>query len=184
MIELYESILEQVRIFITIFFISMKYILAFIFIILGVITLISLKTGKNDQKFSNYQELNSSDSMIKFRIVSGYMLIVIGSGFLFNYLLFFLYLILPQDGLLGSFIIQIAMNVDIADMSFKLMFIELFGYVLGFLSLITIIGIVFSIYMLLQPRKSDRAKHHLGLLISSLIIGILFGFSNCFVYLL
>ncbi len=184
MVDLYETILGQVRIFMNIFFISMKYILAFIFIILGVITLISLKTGENKQKFSSYQDLKSSDSMKKFKIISGYMLIVIGMGFLFNYFLIFLYLILPQDGLLGSFVIQIALNVDIGEISFKLMFIELISYVLGFLSLMTTIGIIFSIYMLLQPRKSDKAKHHLGLLISSLIIGILFGFSNCFKYLL
>ena len=184
MVDLYETILGQVRIFMNIFFFSMKYILAFIFIILGVISLISMKMGEIMQKFSSYQDFKSSTSMKKFKIVSGYMLIVIGVGFLLNYLLWFFYLILPQDGLLGRFVIQIVKNADIADLNFKMIFIELFGYILGFLSLITIIGIVISIYMLLQPKKSDRTKHHLSLLISSLIIGILFGFSNCFSYLL
>jgi len=162
----------------------MKYILAFIFIILGVISLISLRIGKNNQKFLNYPDPRNLDSMKKLKIISGYMLIVIGTGFLFNYLLFLLYLILPQNGLLGSFVLQIVMNVNFTDNSFKKVFIELFGYVLGFLSLFTIIGITFSIFMLLQPRKSDRAKSSIGLLISSLIIGILFGFSNCFKYLI
>lgn len=140
--------------------------------------------GENNPKFLNYQDTINLNSMKKLKIISGYMLIVIGTGFLFNYLLFLFYLILPQNGLLGSFVLQFVMNVNFADNSFKMIFIELFGYVLGFLSLFTIVGIIFSIFMLLQPRKSDRAKSSLSLLVTSLILGILFGFSNCFRYLL
>ena len=123
--DIFTSILGQVQLFSRIFFLSMKYILGGIFLLLGLISLLSLKILGNDWKQANYKDESRLEIVKKIRVISGFSFILIGIGFMFNFFLLLLILILPRDGLLGSLFFVIAENMDVMELSFC--FLELRG---------------------------------------------------------
>ena len=94
------------------FYLYMKYIFAFTLFVLGILTLLSLRRIYFDKKLVNNNNINE-DFLRKSRLVVGSFYIILGSGILFNYFLYFLILILEPlpDQLIKGFLIELNRQV-------------------------------------------------------------------------
>ena len=177
-----NDIFTIVQNFTVIFFLSMKYIFSSILLILGAYTLISLKFL--DEKFRDSKEKVNLDYLKKKKVIIGIVYLSLGMGFLFNFFAIFLYFILPRDGLLSAIIFHLINNGDLLQASSVVMVSDFFTMLFAFLSFIALLSLFLSIWILLHDRQLNNSKSIVSWMISSLILGILFGFSYCLPFLL
>jgi hypothetical protein len=112
-----------------------------------------------------------------------------GSGIMFNYLLYFLILIFEPlpDQLLQKFIIDI-FNTYINDLNYQeyvlILFNNCLSNVFALASFIALLNLFMSIWYLLHNRSIDKPRKTLEWLTISIASGIIFGFSPCLPLLL
>lgn len=173
--------------FLILFFQYMKYIFAFILIMLGIFTLLSLRKIYFSMKLI-YKDVNI-DFLRKTRLILGTVYIILGSGILFNYLLYFLILILSPlpDQLLQNFIID-TINSYIKDLNYQEYILNLFDKCLSnafaLASFIALLNLFMSFWFFLNNRGVKTPRRTLEWLIISVASGIIFGFSSCLPLLL
>ena len=155
---------------------------------LGMLTLLSLRKIYFNKKLVD-KDVNE-DFLRKSRLILGTTYILMGSGILFNYLLYFLILILNPlpDQLLQSFIID-AINTYIKDLNFQAHILTLFenclynAFALG--SFLALLNLFVSLWYVLNNRGVKNPRDVLIFwLIPSVASGIFFGFSTCLPLLL
>ena len=173
--------------FFVLFFQYMKYIFAFILLILGILTLLSLRKIYFDKKLVNTNV--NEDFLRKSRLVVGIFYIIMGSGILFNYLIYFLILILEPlpDQLIQRFIID-SINSYIKDLNYQEHVLTLFdiclsnAFALG--SFFALLWLFLSFWYFFHNNILKNPRKTLGWLTSSVASGILFSFSSCLPLLL
>ena len=174
--------------FLILFLQYMKYIFAFILLLLGMVTLLSLRKLYFDKKLVNANV--NEDFLRKCRLVVGSVYIIMGSGILFNYLIYFLILILEPlpDQIVQSFIID-SIKSYFKDMNYQEYVLYMFdkclsnafavGSFMALLNLFICFWYLFHNKILKNPRDTL-----IFWLIPSVALGILFGFSTCLPLLL
>jgi len=173
--------------FLILFFQYMKYIFGFLLIILGILTLLSLRKIYFDKKLVNNNV--NEDFLRKCRLVVGTVYIIAGSGILFNYLIYFLILILNPlpDQLIQGFIIDF-INSYIIDLDYQEYILTLFdkclsnAFALG--SFFALLGLSLSLWYFIHNRILKNPRDTLRWLTYSVASGIVFSFSSCLPLLL
>ncbi len=184
--EILIEILNEFNTFFILLFQYIKYIFAFILIMLGILTLLSLRKIYFNQKIVN-KDVNE-DFLRKCRLVLGTLYIIMGSGILFNYLTYFLILILDPlpDQFLQNFIINsIIKNLNYEEEYIISLFESCFtsGFALG--SFFALLNVFLSFWYFFHNNVLKNPRDTLLFwLIPSVASGILFGFSTCLPFLL
>ena len=186
--ELIVDFLFTFNNFLILFLQYMKYIFAFILLTLGIVTLLSLRKLYFDKKLVNTNV--NEDFLRKCRLVIGSSYIIMGSGILFNYLIYFLILLLEPlpDQILQNFIID-SINSYLKDVNYQEYVLNMFdkclsnafavGSFIALLNLFICFWYLFHNSILKNPRKLI-----IGWLVPAVASGILFGFSTCLPLLL
>ena len=174
--------------FFILFFQYMKYIFAFILLILGILTLLSLRKLYFDKKLVNTNV--NEDFLRKSRLIVGSVYIIMGSGILFNYLTYFLILILDPlpDQLISNFIINLINSIFenqyyIEEYIFE-MIIIIVNDIFAFGSFFALLWLFLSFWYFFHNNILKNPRKTLIWLTSSVASGIVFGFSTCLPFLL
>ena len=107
MINILENFCIAFNQYALVYFTIFKYLFVFLLIGCGVLTLLKARRIYfRSRAFSSAKDENKTDSLTKPRLIVGTAYIVVGSGILFNYLIYFLIWILDPlpDRLIYSFI--------------------------------------------------------------------------------
>ena len=185
MAEIMIEILNGLNNFFILFFQYMKYIFAFILIILGILTLLSLRKIYFTKKLID-KDVNE-DFLRKCRLVIGSAYIIMGSGILFNYMTYFLILILTPlpDQFLQSFIIDsIIKNLNFEEEWILTLLEECFSSFFAIGSFYALLTLLLMLWYFFHNSILKNPQDALYWLISSIALGILCGFSTCLPYLL
>ena len=172
--------------FAVIFFGYMKYILAFILIAIGILTLLKFRGiySQSRLKFNNKKE--EYDSLYKTRLIVGTFYIVIASGILLNWFTYFLIFILDPlpdrlifnfinfNGDIDPFMMNRIMDINSAIYPHE----QTIYYCVALASFGAIVDIMISIWYLVN-RVTYNPKMAFGLLIGGVTTGILTGFTTC-----
>jgi len=162
-----------------------KYIFSFILFMLGILTLLSLRTVYFNKKLVN-KDVNE-DFLRKSRLVLGSVYIIMGSGILFNYLTYFLIIAFSPlpDQFLQSFITNsIIKNLNFEEEYILSLFEKCFYNFFAIGSFFALLALFMSLWYLLNNRSVKNPYRVLVLLIYSIASGILCGFSTCLELLL
>jgi len=173
--------------FAVIFFGYMKYILAFILIAIGILTLLKFRGiySQSRLKASNKKE-EEYDSLYKTRLIVGTFYIVIASGILLNWFTYFLIIILDPlpdrlifnfinfNGDIDPFMMNRIMDINSAIYPHE----QTIYYCVALASFGAIVDIMISIWYLVN-RVTYNPKMAFGLLIGGMTTGILTGFTTC-----
>ncbi|MFW9895855.1 MAG: hypothetical protein ACFFD7_08630 [Candidatus Thorarchaeota archaeon] len=173
--------------FALLFFGYMKYILAFILLIIGLLTLLKLRGIYSQLRFkSNNKEIEEHDSLYKPRLILGTLYIVLAFGILFNWFTYFLIFILEPlpdrlifnflnfNGDLDPFMMNRIMDINAAIFPHE----KTVYYCVALASFGAIVDIMISIWYLVN-RVTYNPKMAFGLLIGGVTTGILAGFTTC-----
>lgn len=173
--------------FAIIFFGYMKYILSFILLAIGIMTLLKLRgiyvkerDRKGDKKTSEKSALTTP------RLIIGIAYIVIAFGILFNFFTYFLILVLEPlpDRLIFNFL-DFAGNIDPFDMN-RIMDLsaaiypheQTIYYCAAFASFGAIVDLVIAIWYMVN-RITYNPKAEFSMLFGGIMTGILAGFTTC-----
>ena len=171
--------------FVETYFFYLKFILVFIFLSLGISTLMKLRGiyFMNRVKKIDVDE----DPIIKERLSVGILYISLGLGILFNYLIYFLIWIL--DPLPERFVFRFINFHGRIDPEFmnrienieasKYPIEKSIYYCVAFLSFIALMHLVISIWLLLHNRTLEKIRKTYMWLVSSLLECVFFGFTTC-----
>ena len=179
------EILNGLNEFFILFFQYMKYIFAFILIILGILTLLSLRKIYFNKKLVD-KDVNE-DFLRKCRLIIGSAYIIMGSGILFNYLIYFLIIILNPlpDQFIQSFIINsIIQNLHFEEEYILTLFENCFSNFFAIGSFYALLTLLLMFWYFFSNKHLKNPQRTLYWLISSVASGIFFGFSTCLPYLL
>jgi len=168
----------------------LKYIFIFIILSIGILTLLRLRGVYRQSRLVGTDQ--KVDSFLKPRLILGCSYIVLGFGILFNYNTYFLIWILDPlpDRLIFSFIEFSGIDPyylnrlsDITTCQFP--HEKTIYYCFSFISLISILDILLSLwYLINNNRLITNPSKAVGILISGVIGGILFGFNTCLPFFL
>ncbi|MHA2008706.1 MAG: hypothetical protein ACXABO_11275 [Promethearchaeota archaeon] len=186
----FESILTDFNNFMSLFFIFSKYIIAGLLICFGSISLLKLKGMYSQERLRN-SNIRKSYFFKSSRFILGNVYLILGIGFLFNFLIYALILMfnlipdmliipllrsiksIPQDFISDYFINN---NLETP--------LEIFvENVLGIISLLIFLSILLSVWRLIVNKDYDISKYAIGLSIG-IITGCLFSFSKFLPFLL
>lgn len=162
----------------------LKYIFVFIILTIGIFTLFNLRGDYSKSKSSIME--TQEDYPRKSRLILGCCYIVLGIGFLFNYFIYFLIIILEPlpDHLIYNFITFNGIDPfylngirDINASQFP--HEKTIYYCFSFISLTSILDIIVSFwYLTSNNRITHNPRKTIIFLISGIIGGILFGFNS------
>ena len=168
----------------------LKYIFVFIILTIGIFTLLKLR-GVYSQSRSVSTE-DKEDYMMKPRLILGCCYVVLGFGILFDYLTYFLLIILEPlpDRLIYNFITFSGIDpfylngiMDISASQFP--HEKTIYYCFSFISLTSILDILLSLwYLINNNRIINNPRRTILFLISGITGGILFGFNTCLPFFL
>lgn len=170
--------------FILIFFIFMKYIFVFILFSLGFLTLFKLRRVYFDLRCKGSR--NDKDPLKKERLILGFTYIFLGVGFLFNFLTIFLIWVLDPlpDRVIFKFLNfngginpEYMNRVEDIEAS-KYPHERTIYYCFALVSFYGLLNLIISIWFFLHNRSMANPRNTLILMIESIIIGILFGFTT------
>ena len=189
-LESLEKICTEFNSFALIFFQYFKYILVIVLIGCGILSLLKLRGHYfKSRSFSTENDTNKKDVLFKPRLIVGTVYIVIGFGFLFNYLIyFFIWFLEPlPDRFIFSFIRLIDINPfninKITDIHLAIYPHEqTIYYIVAMLSFANTIQLTISIWYLLYKVKNPRDT--IIWLFSSVPGGIIFGFTTYMPFML
>ncbi|MHA2283832.1 MAG: hypothetical protein ACXAC5_23560 [Promethearchaeota archaeon] len=173
--------------FAIIFFGYMKYILVFILLTIGVLTLLKLRGIYVKERYrKGDKKLGEKSALTKPRLILGVAYIVIGIGILFNFFTYFLMLILEPlpDRLIFNFL-DFAGNIDPFDMN-RIMDLsaaiypheQTVYYCVALASFGAIVDLVIAIWYMVN-RITYNPKAAFSMLIGGVTTGILAGFTTC-----
>ena len=173
--------------FLELVFFYLKYIFFGILLIMGILTLLSLRGRYFLERLRyNQEEKLANSPLTKPRIILGSFYIVFAFGILFNWFTYFLIIILDPlpDRLIFNYI-EFAGIIDpfqlnrISDISLAIYDYEkTIYYGVGILSFVAVLDLMISIWQLINKGGKDTKKVIITL-ISGLILGILSGFTTC-----
>ena len=173
--------------FLELVFFYLKYIFFGILLIMGILTLLSLRGRYFLERLRyNQEEKLANSPLTKPRIILGSFYIVFAFGILFNWFTYFLIIILDPlpDRLIFNYI-EFAGIIDpfqlnrISDVSLAIYDYEkTIYYGVGILSFAAVLDIMISIWQLINKGGKDTKKTIISL-ISGLILGMLSGFTTC-----
>jgi len=176
--------------FCLIFFQYMKYIFAFILIILGILTLLSLRRIYFNAKILG--DKMDLEFIRKSKLSLGTTYIILGTGILFNYLTYFLIICLDPlpdrfifnflnfNGDINPYYMNRIINISTSEYHFE----KTIYYCFSLVSFYAIVHLFISIWYLLNNRSIDKPRKTIIWLFDSILLGILFGFSTCLPFLL
>ncbi len=176
------------------FFAYMKYILVIILLFIGIITLLKfrgiymtpqIKLASTDKNIGEFQDGRKDP-----RLVVGFFYIILALGILFNFITYFLIIILGPlpDRLIYNFInfsgfIDSKTMKRIQDINSAIYPHEkTIYYVVALGSLGAFIHLLLSLYILIKGPKNHRLSYIN--LIASIFEGILCGFTTCLTFLI
>jgi len=173
--------------FLELAFFYLKFIFFGILLIMGILTLLSLRGRYFLERLRyNKEEKLANSPLTKPRIILGSFYIVFAFGILFNWFTYFLIIIL--DPLPDRFIfnyIEFAGIIDpfqlnrISDISLAIYDYEkTIYYGVAILSFVAVLDLMISIWQLINKGGKDTKKT-IVTLIGGLILGILSGFTTC-----
>lgn len=162
----------------------LKYIFVFIILTIGIFTLLKLR-GVYSQSRSPSTE-DKEDYLMKPRLILGCCYIVLAFGILFDYLTYFLLIILEPlpDRLIYNFITFSGIDpfylngiMDISASQFP--HEKTIYYCFSYISLISILDILLSLwYLINNNRIINNPRSTIRFLIFGVVGGILFGFNT------
>lgn len=162
----------------------LKYIFVFIILTIGIFTLLKLR-GVYSQSRSASTEIKE-DYLMKPRLILGCCYVVLGFGILFDYLTYFLLIILDPlpDRLIYNFITFSGIDpfylngiMDISASQFP--HEKTIYYCFSYISLTSILDILLSLwYLINNNRIINNPKRTMIFLFSGIVGGILFGFNT------
>ena len=168
----------------------LKYIFVLIILTIGIFTLLKLRGVYSQSRSSSTED--KEDYLMKPRLILGCCYVVLGFGILFDYLTYFLLIILEPlpDRLIYNFITFSGIDpfylngiMDISASQFP--HEKTIYYCFSFISLTSILDILLSLwYLINNNRIINNPKRTIGFLISGIIGGILFGFNTCLPFFL
>jgi hypothetical protein len=179
-----DGLFIEINSFIELFFGYMKYIFFAILLIIGILTLLSLR-GKyflERLRYSKEQKL-ADNPMTKPRMILGSVYIVFAFGILLNWFTYFLLAVLDPlpDRLIFNYIslsgiIDPFATNNISEISKTVYPYENYGVViLSFLSLLTI---TISLWQIIN-KKGTNTKKSIISLITGVVTGLIAGFTTC-----
>jgi len=162
----------------------MKYIFVFIILALGIFTLLKLRGVYSQSRSASAED--KEDYLMKPRLILGCSYIVLGFGILFDYLTYFLLIILEPlpDRLIYNFISFSGINPfylnGIKEISFSQFPHEkTIYYGFSYISLISVLDILLSLwYLINNNRIINNPRRTMAFLLSGVTGGILFGFNT------
>ena len=173
--------------FLELAFYYLKFIFFGILLIMGILTLLSLRGRYFLERLRYNQEEKLADNpLTKPRLILGTFYIVFSFGILFNWFTYFLMIILDPlpDRFLFTFI-EFAGIIDpfqlnrISDISMAIYDYEItIYYSVAILSFVAVLNLMVSIWQLINKGGKDTKKVIITL-ISGLVLGILSGFTTC-----
>jgi len=168
----------------------LKYIFVFIILTIGIFTLLKLRGVYSQSRSANTE--NKEDYLMKPRLILGCCYIVLAFGILFDYLTYFLLIILEPlpDRLIYNFITFSGIDpfylngiMDISASQFP--HEKTIYYCFSFISLTSILDILLSLwYLINNNRIINNPRNTIRFLILGVIGGILFGFNTCLPFFL
>ncbi len=173
-----------------IYFIILKYIFVIVLVGCGILTFLKARgIYFKSRAFSKEKEETKIDQLTKPRLIVGTVYIVMGSGILFNYLIFFLIWLLDPipDRLIFTFfsledIDPLALN-RISNINLAIYPHEkTIYYCIAIASFVNTVHIFFSVYLFLN--KVEKPRRTFKWLIITIPGGILFGFTTFMPFML
>ena len=165
----------------------MKYILAFILLIIGILTLLKFRGIYSQTRLkSNNKTVEEHDQLYKPRLIIGTACIGMVFGILLNWFMYFLILILDPlpdrlifnfinfNGDIDPFMMNRIMNISAAIYPHE----QTIYYCVTLASFGAVVDIMISIWYLVN-RVTFNPKMAFGLLIGGVTTGILTGFTTC-----
>ncbi len=168
----------------------LKYIFVFIILTIGIFTLLKLRGVYSQSRSASTED--KDDYLMKPRLILGCCYIVLAFGILFDYLTYFLLIILEPlpDRLIYNFITFSGIDpfylngiMDISASQFP--HEKTIYYCFSSISLTSILDILLSLwYLINNNRIINNPRRTIGFLISGVVGGILFGFNTCLPFFL
>ncbi len=162
----------------------LKYIFVFIILIIGIFTLLKLRGVYSQSRSASTED--KEDYLMKSRLILGCCYVVLGFGILFDYLTYFLLIILEPlpDRLIYNFITFSGIDpfylngiMDISASQFP--HEKTIYYCFSYISLTSILDILLSLwYLINNNRIINNPRRTMIFLISGIAGGILFGFNT------
>ena len=183
----FDDMFIEINSFIELLFGYLKYIFFSILLIIGILTLFSLR-GKYILERIRYskEEKLANNPMTKPRLILGWMYIVFAFGILLDWFTYFLLVVLDPlpDRLIFDFISfsgivnPFALN-NISDISKTVYpYEKTIYYGVAILSFLALLTIVISLWQIINKEGTDTKKSIVSL-ISGVVMGILAGFTTC-----
>ena len=183
----FDDVFIEINLFIELLFGYLKYIFFGILLIIGILTLFSLR-GKYILERLRYskEEKLADNPMTKPRLILGLMYIIFAFGILLDWFTYFLLVVLDPlpDRLIFNFISlsgivdPFALN-NISDIS-KVVYPyeKTIYYGVAILSFLALLTIVISLWQIIN-KEGTITKKSIVSLISGVVMGILAGFTTC-----
>ena len=183
----FDDVFIEINLFIELLFGYLKYIFFGILLIIGILTLFSLR-GKYILERLRYskEEKLADNPMTKPRLILGLMYIIFAFGILLDWFTYFLLVVLDPlpDRLIFNFISlsgivdPFALN-NISDIS-KVVYPyeKTIYYGVAILSFLALLTIVISLWQIIN-KEGTITKKSIVSLISGVVMGVLAGFTTC-----
>lgn len=162
----------------------LKYIFVFIILTIGIFTLLKLRGVYSQSRSASTED--KEDYLMRPRLILGCCYVVLGFGILFDYLTYFLLIILEPlpDRLIYNFITFSGIDpfylngiMDISASQFP--HEKTIYYCFSYISLTSILDILLSLwYLINNNRIINNPRRTMCFLFSGVIGGILFGFNT------
>ena len=183
----FNDLFIEINSFIELFFGFMKYVFFCILLIIGILTLLSLRGKYFLERIIYTKEKELADNpMTKPRLILGTLYILFAFGILLDWFTFFLLVVLDPlpDRLIFNFITLSGINDpfalnNISDIS-KVVFPyeKTIYYGVAIVSFIAILTITISIWQIVNKERPVSKKSIISL-ISGIVTGMLTGFTTC-----
>jgi len=183
----FNDLFIEINSFIELFFGYMKYIFFGILLIIGILTLLSLR-GKYFLERIRYskEEKLANNPMTKPRLILGTIYIVFAFGFLLDWFTFFLLVVLDPlpDRLIFNFITLsgtidlFALNNVSAISKTTLPYEKTIYYGVAIVSFMALLTIVISLWQIINKERPVTKKSIISLM-SGVVMGLLAGFTTC-----
>ncbi len=195
-IEVFEGLEQWCALFNEFFLILviyLKYIFVFLLITIGISTLMKYRGMYRIQRVKGFEaEDEKQDSLRNARLIVGWGYIFFGLGILFNFLTYFLIIVLDPlpDRFIFAFI-NFSDSIDplimnrIEDIEYAIYPHEktiYYGVALGSLTALT--NIIIVIYLFINNNKVSNPQDITRVLISFLTLGMMCGFTTCLPFFL
>lgn len=168
-------------------FIYLKYIFFGILLIMGILTLLSLRGRYFLERLRYSQEEKLADNpLTKPRIFLGSFYVVFAFGILFNWFTYFLIIILDPlpdrfifnyigfTGIIDPFQLNRISDISLAIYDFE----KTLYYCFAILSFVAVLNLTISVWQLINKGGKDT-KRTIITLITGIVLGILSGFTTC-----